>query len=232
MNSTPATPRVDLYAPIHKALRSMMMETLHAAGRVDVHDATDLHDLCERVLALSVACASHMRHENDFIHPALEMRAPGTSRHAACEHTQQRAAIVGLHEAAARLGTACPATQRAACAQDLCRKLCIFTAENLEHMLAEEVEHNPVLWACYSDSELQALQGRILAATPPAENLAMLRWMIPALPPTERAETLAALRASASVPVFTAALHAVQPHLSGKDWAKLGDALAPARKVA
>lgn len=232
MTSPHAIARIDLYASIHKALRAQMMDALHAAGRVDVHDSADLHALCQRVLSLSTACASHLRHEDDHIHPALEMRAPGASRHAATEHAQQHVAIADLQKAAVCLGEAHSATQRHACAQELYRKLNVFVAENLDHMLAEEVEHTPVLWACYSDDELHALHGRILAAIPPAENLATLRWLVPALPPAERARLLCTLRANAPVPVYTAALHAVQPHLSDKDWAKLESALAPEAKPA
>ncbi len=221
-----SAPRVDIYAAIHKALRAMMADTLLAAGNADVADLGSLHALCERVRALSVACGSHLRHENEYVHPAMEMRSPGSSAHAAAEHKQQRAAIVDLHETAIRLSTEA-ADGKPQIVQDLYRKLSIFMAENLEHMLAEEVEHNPVLWACYSDAELTALHGRIVASISPAETLATMRWMIPALAPHERAQLLIAMRAQAPAPAFAAVLDAVRPHLDAKDWAKLESALGP-----
>ena len=38
----PTPPRMDLYAPIHKALRNFMCDTLCRVGRVDVADADEL----------------------------------------------------------------------------------------------------------------------------------------------------------------------------------------------
>ena len=102
-------------------------------------------------------------------------------------------------------------------------------AENFAHMQIEETEHNRVLWDCYSDDELRALEGRIVASLPPSENLTIMRWLIPAMTPAERAELLAQMQAAAPAPAFAAVLDTVQPHLSQRDWAKLAGALAPAR---
>ena len=42
-SAAPTAPRLDLYAPIHKALRSFMSDTLVRVGRIDVADAEDMH---------------------------------------------------------------------------------------------------------------------------------------------------------------------------------------------
>ena len=64
--------RRDFYAPIHKALRLFMTRTLATVGSTDPADAQEVRatlDLLERLLAL---CESHLKHENEFVHPALE----------------------------------------------------------------------------------------------------------------------------------------------------------------
>ena len=215
---TTAAPRLDIYANIHKGLRAMMMDTLAAVGRADVDDAAALHAVCERVLVLCDTCASHLEHENEFVHPAMEAHRPGSTAQIAAEHEDHLTAITELCAMARALRTDSPAQAQAALA--LYRKLALFVAENFVHMHAEEAEHNPVLWASHTDAELQALEGRIVASMPPAQNLLFLRWMIPALPPIERAALLGCLP--------PAVLDAVRPHLGLRDWGALTSALAPA----
>jgi len=217
-------PRRDIYASIHKGLRAMMMDTLAIVGRADAHDAADRHAVYECVLALGSACISHLEHENDFVHPAMEARSPGSTAHIAAEHAEHRAAIAELCAMARNLPSARPGQMQEA-VQALYRKLALFVAENFVHMQAEEAEHNPVLWAYYGDGELQALEGRIAASLPPAQQLLFMRWMIPAIAPAERAVLLAGLRASAPPPVLAAVLDAVRPHLAPRDWARLFSAL-------
>lgn len=227
-----AAPRFDIYAGIHKAMRAMMMDTLHAAGCMDAHDTAELHAVCERVLTLCDACTSHLAHEDDFIHPALEACRPGAAAQIAAEHEVHLAAMAALRGAVSALCAACrgPAQEQAALA--LYRQLALFVAESFVHMHVEEIDHNQLLWSCYSDAQLQALEGRIVASIPPAENLMVMRWMIPAMAPAERAALLCGMQAAAPAPVLAAVLDTVQPHLSPRDWAKLSCALAPARTPA
>lgn len=145
-SSTPAAPRWDIYAPVHKGLRALMMDTLAAVGRADAHDAADRHTVHERVLTLGNACISHLQHENDFVHPVMEARSPGSTAHIAAEHAEHRAAVAELCAMARTLPSARPGQMQHA-VQALYRKLALFVAENFVHMHAEEVEHNPVLWA-------------------------------------------------------------------------------------
>ena len=223
-----SAPRYDIYATIHKALRALMMDTLHAVGRIDIYDAKDLAAVCERVLELADVSASHLDHENGFIHPAIETVCPGFSARIASEHVEHLAAIAQLRGAVSAL-RACPrgaAQERAALA--LYRMLALFVAENFAHMHFEETEHNQVLWAHYSDEELRALEGRIVATLPPAENMLIMRWIFPAMTPAERTEMLTGMQAAAPAQVVDAVLAMVQPHLSQHDWTKLTRTLAPA----
>lgn len=236
LSSTPAgtgaAGRLDIYTPIHKALRAMMLDTLLAVGRIDVNDCTEMHAVCERVLELADACTSHLGHENDFVHAAMEARRPGSSARIAAEHGEHLAAIAQLREAVSSLCAADPGPAQDVAALHLYRQLALFVGENLAHMHVEETQHNQLLWSCYSDDELRALEGAIVASLPPAENLMYMRWMIPAVTPAERAGLLGGMQAAAPAPVFAAVLDTVQPHLSPQDWAKLTLALAPAQAPA
>src|SRR5665213_1117979 len=84
----PAAPRVDLYAPIHKALRSMMAETLVLVGRLDVSDADEMHTTLAQFDSLLDLCTSHIGHENAFVHTAIEARQPAGAQRTADDHLE------------------------------------------------------------------------------------------------------------------------------------------------
>ena len=219
-----AAPRIDLYAGIHKAMRALMADTLLAVSRMDPDDALELADGTQRVLQLLEFCRAHLRHENDFVHAAMESRAPGSSSQIAHEHEEHVAAI----EALARQATGlldCDAALRGGGALALYRALSIFIAHNFEHMHVEETAHNEVLWARFTDAELVAVHDALVASIPPEEMMFVIRWMVPFMNPAERAAMLGDMRAHAPAPAFAAALETVRPHLSAREWDKLAASL-------
>jgi hypothetical protein len=216
-------PRLDLYTPIHKALRSFMSDTLLRVGRIDVTDAGDLqHTLatCDELLAL---CESHVHHENDFVHPAIEARRPSGSSRIAHEHEEHLQSIGELRDEVAALRNAAP-DARPALALRLYRHLALFVATNFQHMHIEETVHNAALWAHYSDAELLQLHSRLMASIDPREHLQVARWMLPALTPGERAAVVAGMQTEAPPEAFIGLLAHVRPHLDGKAWAELTQA--------
>ncbi len=216
--------RVDLYAGIHKALRALMADVLVALGRLDTEDEADVAQLSARMLQLADFCAAHLLHENEFVHTAIEARDPGASDRIAQEHREHGDAIAHLRDAVEVLRESRGAV-RARLALALYRQLALFVAHNFEHMHVEETAHNQSLWAHYSDAELLQLQARLVASLPPEENLAVLRWMIPAMAPSERLAVLGDMQAHAPAPAFMAALARVRPHLCEAEWAKLARGL-------
>lgn len=181
-----ATPRLDLYTPIHKALRHFMTDTLLRVGRMDVNDAADFQATLGQLDALLDQCLSHLDHENHFVHAAIEARRPGASHRIAEEHLDHMESIDALRADADQLRRARP-DSRPAVALRLYRHLALFVGDNFAHMHYEETVHNAALWALYTDAELHELHGRLLASLPPQEMDTVMRWMLPALNPAERA---------------------------------------------
>lgn len=216
--------RVDLYSGIHKALRALMADTLLAVGRMDSTDDLDLAQATQRVVELLDFCRSHLRHENEFVHAAIEARAPGASAAIAHEHDEHERHIVSLGQAVETL-RGCPADQRSAGALGLYRSLALFIAENFQHMHVEETAHNAVLWARYTDAELVAINQALIASIPPQEMMFAIRWLVPFMNPAERTVMLADMQANAPAPAFAAALDVVRPHLDAREWAKLARSL-------
>jgi hypothetical protein len=216
-------PRLDLYAPIHKALRSMMSDTLGRIGRIDATDAEDLAQGLAQLDTLLALCESHVHHENHFVHPAIEARRPAGSKRIAHEHDEHLQSIAELRDEVAALRAA-PADAMAARALRLYRHLALFVAANFQHMHIEETAHNAALWAHYSDAELMQLHGRLMASIDPREHLLVARWMLPALTPAERAAVVGGMRAEAPPEAFMGLLAHIRPHLDDKAWKQLARA--------
>jgi hypothetical protein len=219
-----AAPRVDLYAGIHKALRALMADTLLGLGRADCEDAIELAQITQRVLQLLDFCRSHLRHENEFVHRAMEARAPGASSQIAHEHAghEEEIAVLAAQATALLHGET---DARAVGTLALYRALSLFIAHNFEHMHVEETAHNAVLWARYTDAELMEIHNALVASIPPEEMMFILRWLVPFMNPAERAAMMADMRAHAPAPAFAAALDVVRPHLGAREWAKLAASL-------
>jgi hypothetical protein len=218
-------PRVDLYAGIHKALRAFMADTLLAVGRMDPTDDAEVAQVEQRVLQLLGLCGGHLAHENAFVHPAIEARAPGASDRIAHEHEDHARHIAQLAEMTAQVRAAGP-QQRHAVALGLYRALALFIAENFQHMHVEETAHNAVLWARYTDAELLAIHDALVASIAPDEMMAVVRWLVPFMNPLERFHLLADMRAKAPAPAFAAVLELARAHLTASEWTKLAQALA------
>ncbi|MGJ7495901.1 hemerythrin domain-containing protein [Variovorax sp. RT4R15] len=213
-------PRFDLYAGIHKALRALMADTLLTLGRMDSDDSLELAQTTQRVLQLLDFCRGHLGHENQFVHTAMEARAPGASEAIAHEHAEHEREIHQL----ANITTAllqCALADRAQGALALYRQMSLFIAHNFEHMHVEETAHNAVLWARYTDAELIEIHNALVASIPPEEMMFTLRWLVPFMNPAERAAVMVDMQAHAPAPAFEAALGVVRPHLSEREWAKL-----------
>jgi hypothetical protein len=225
----PPAPRLDLYAPIHKALRLAMSETLVRVGRLDVFDPEETVGTLARVERLLELLQQHLEHENAFVHAAIEARRPGGAQRTAGEHVEHLESIEALREQcralqAARIDARPPLALR------LYRQLALFVAENFLHMHVEETANNAALWALYSDAELMALHERLLAALTPVEHLEAARWMVPALAPAERAAMLRGARAGMPPEAFLGLLEHVRPHVDARGWCKLAAALGVAER--
>jgi len=219
-----AQPRVDMYGGIHKAMRACMSDALLALGRVDPDDAAEVATATARVMDLLDLCESHLQHENDFVHRAIEARAAGASDAVAHDHEEHREHIVQLRALAQALRTARPGAATVI-AHQLYGQVALFVAENFRHMHVEETAHNAVLWARYTDAELIVLHDELVASIPPKQMMRIARWLVPAMNPAERLGLLRDVRSKAPGPAFEAMLEVARPHLTAGEWAKLARGL-------
>ena len=220
----PAVPRMDMYTPIHKALRAFMSDSLVRLGALDPADDGERQRTLDQVDALLAQMKSHLEHENHFVQTAIEARCAGAGTRTAHDHVDHLETISNLEDECRALRDARP-EQRPALALTLYRHLGLFVAENLQHMLVEERDNNAALWAHYSDDELLAIHDLLLASIPPAELLASTRWLVVALSVDELTPMFAGMRQKAPPAVFEAFLDVARQHMDSGRFARLARAL-------
>ena len=187
-------------------------------------DAADREAALDHLDELLALCLSHLKHENEFVHTAIEAKQPAGSERIAGEHVEHAESIAALQDEAASLrGASGPDATRIALR--LYRHLALFVAENFQHMHFEESVHNALLWQHYSDEELGALHGRLLASIPPQEHLLVARWMVPASTPAERAGIVGAAKAQMPPEALLGVMRLVRPHIDDAGWLKLAAAI-------
>ncbi len=216
---------MDIYAFIHKALRACMCHALTTLGSTDAADEREVGAALAEVRSLAALCESHVEHENEFVHPAMEACRPGSSAQTADDHGHHRIALKRLTTLADQVDAAAGDARAAALAR-LYRHLATFVGENFIHMEQEETANNQVLWSAYTDADLAAIEHAIHQTIPPQEMEAYMRWMLPALSAAERAALLTEIRDNAPAPVFDGMMQLAQQCLSARDIGKLNAALA------
>lgn len=221
-----SSPRHDLYAGIHKALRLGMSRTLCQLGSTDALAPEALRTALAQLQRLLGLCALHLKHEETHVHPLLQRIAGGACASVAADHQHHREAIAELGEAAAQI-PGLPAADRVAALNALYRAVAVFVGENFVHMETEEREHNAMLWAQCSDAELEAVHQRIVQAIEPAVMMDIMEWFLPAQTPAERAAMLAEMRAAMPAPAFAAVLDIARASLDAASLAQLLRSLEP-----
>lgn len=216
--------RHDLYRGIHKALRAAMFDTVHRLGTMDLDDAQDLQRTLDQAQQLLGLLGAHVKHENDFVHTAIEARQPGGACQTAEDHHGHLEDLALLGAELAALRRAAPA-ERGALAQRVYLQFGRFVGEQLAHMQVEESQNNAALWSLYDDAELEALHGRLLASVAPHDSLQVLGWMARALSLAELAELFGGMRRQAPPEAFHAALGLARGHLDTGRWVRLAGVL-------
>ena len=227
MSNTQKNSRYDLYTLIHKGLRSFMSDTLTAVGRIDDSDSVEVADGLAQVRGLLAICREHLYIENQFVHPAMEARRPGSACATAKDHVNHEQAFERLDAQIAAVERSSGNARKEALL-GLYRMLALFVADNFLHMNVEECDNSKVLWDAYTDVELAAIHKSIVAAVPPAMMQEHIRWMLPNIPHIDRVGFLAGAQQSMPVPVFAGILKIVESHIGEREWNKLKVALTVA----
>jgi hypothetical protein len=220
-----STQRYNIYSIFHKGLRGLMADTMLRLGRMDATDACEVAQTLEQLHGLMAICRSHLQHENDLVHPALEQAKPYSSTPCANDHVDHALEIGAFEQRIAQFESM-SVSERALAAHALYLDVSEFVGENFEHMKVEETTNHEVLIRHFSDQELMGIERAIVAKIPPAQSMVGMRWMIPHINAGERAFMLGGMKKNAPPEVFGRVLELAKEVLSQRDYFKLERALA------
>ncbi|HSD36299.1 MAG TPA: hypothetical protein VLC92_02255 [Rhodocyclaceae bacterium] len=219
-----ASQRYNIYGAVHKGLRTFMSDTLQQCGRTDWTDTRDSAQTLAQLRMLMEVSYGHLQHEDAFVHTAMEARRPGSSNATLTDHHEHVLAIKSILTDCEELEKSLPFL-RDVLGGALYRRLALFVAENFEHMAVEETDNNAVLWACYTDAEILAIEHALVAAVSPEKMMTFLRWMLPSVSASERAMMLTGMKQGVPAEAFDGVLAMLRPLLDSYDWDKLMRAL-------
>jgi hypothetical protein len=217
--------RYNIYKFIHKALRLGHCRLLAALGSNDYRNAAETAGLFQNLRGMIALGRGHLEGENREIHRAIEARVPGASGHAADGHDHHEASFAELERLIAAVEAA-PEARKDEVGHALYMRYAQFAADDLIHMNEEETELLHELHKAFTDAELMAIEGRIVAAIPPEKMTSAMKLMMPAMTPMERVAMLGKLKSVMPPQIFEAFLKGtIEPSLQPAEFAALGNAV-------
>ena len=215
-----AQQRHEMYRPIHKALRHMMYSTSQALGIADFHDDGVARDAIGSMEQTINMLEVHAEHEETYIHPELNKRAPGFIAAFEQDHKNDEKVYAELR----RLGqTAESATgdRKASLGIEIYGKYNEFVGEYLGHLVSEERDLQQALWDNFTDEELGAMEGAIIASVPPDVMAQLLPDICASMNPDELSLELGGMKAAAPPEVFAAAVQIAEQATPPQNWEKV-----------
>ncbi len=158
----------------HKGLRVALSELTAAATGSDFSVASERESFAELFQAVWYLIEAHSHTEEGVTFAELDLRAPGASAALIAEHRE-------LDRAYENLQRAFEAEAHVAEPEKFAADLNRFSAAFQAHMNREEDELEPLVWAHFSDAEIQEHRRRIMAADGPEKLLKYFRFVFFAL---------------------------------------------------
>jgi hypothetical protein len=172
-----ALPRVDLFGPIHRAIRCALSELLVAMGATCLSDEAAVSHLLEQLDEALVLCEDHRGHEDGFVMSALAERLRGKLDSMERAHAGQPVIVAELKALATTLRTTGEAFRPVA-GRTLYLHFSTFVADLFLHMAEEEQVVQPLLERSFTDDELRDVHARLLASLTPAQMERGGKWMM------------------------------------------------------
>lgn len=218
----------DLFTPIHKGLRAMIY---HLSGRLQTQDFADLpstrtlitdleNDFAVARSAGCVLCvlSHHAVDEEVAIFPQVARVGNGLVTQLVEEHHDLTRRELALGKAGHELLAMDAADRRVEAGTRLNRSANELFGAYIAHMNREEAELVPLMREHFSNEQMAAMRGAIIAKMPPERLMAILGWMLPALNATELTELLTGLQRGAPPPLFQAVTNLCSSRVDPARW--------------
>ncbi|MBS1662366.1 MAG: hemerythrin domain-containing protein [Bacteroidetes bacterium] len=212
------TTRYNVFGQIHKALRTLMFDSVLQLQRADLSDPENTRPAITRIELLLGMMDGHAHHEDHFILHAAEKHAPALIQEFENEHVTDLALTGQLRE---KIAAYWQAEDKPNAGKEIYYALNDFIAFNLEHMNKEEQVLNLVLWEHYTDAELFGMVQNIQRSIAPAEMDIAAEWMIKGMGNAELLPWFKAVKQEAPPFVFDNLMSIAEKHLAPSRWSQV-----------
>lgn len=210
--------RYNVFNQIHKALRTLMFDTILKLQHANLADPENTRPAIEQTMLLLGMMDGHAHHEDHFILHAVEQHDPALIQKFESEHVTDLALSNQLRE---KIAAYWQAEDKINAGKDIFYALNAFVAFNLEHLNKEEQLLNQVLWKHHTDAELIGIVQNIQRSIPPEEMDAAAEWMVKGMGDAELLPWFKAVKQEAPPFVFDNLMAIAQKHLPSSRWSSI-----------
>lgn len=219
--------RMKSYDVPHKGLRNALSQLQLLAGKTDYSSPFEVEQLYLLGADVFKILTLHATDENEVTLAELEERCPGASQHDVEDHEQIHLTQDRLEKLLATIYTKSKAGQIVIEeGAEFYLAFSEFHGTYLGHTAEEERVTQPLLWKYFSDEELAAHRGKIMAKNPPQTLLIWFRFVLPAQSHAERLRLLGGFKKMTPAAFFQEGMQVVQQVLTEIEFAALDNALS------
>lgn len=209
-------PRFDLFLPVHKGLRLALADLLLEMGRADFHDARGAERVVDQLEHVTAFCDDHKGAEDAIVLPALLGRLTGQLPSITRAHEEQARHLEELRATSKALLDA-PASVRPIIGRTLYLHFSTFTGDNLVHMAEEEQVLSPLFDRLFTEEELRAIHGQVMASLTMEQHARGAPFILRALSRPERVSMVSGALATMPRELVLGLVDVVRPSLPADD---------------
>ena len=213
--------RVDLFTPVHKAIRAILFELGKELQSTNMSDNGERDAMLTKLTHLLELLEEHARHEDEIIFPPIEKACPGLTTESVEEHLAYDAKVNQIHKLVNAIRTADDMNERLHFTRQLRHQFADFIAFYLMHMNHEEEAMLEASIEHLTPQELIDIRLKVQLDTPPARYDEWLHWMLPALDLTELVPLFKQVKVGAPESVYTKFKQIGKHSIDQHRWSKL-----------
>jgi len=218
--------RIKTYDVPHKGLRNALSQLSLLAGKTNYSNPQEIESLYNLGTDVFKILTIHVEDENDVTLAELEKHCPGCSNHDIEDHEEIHHAQNKLQELLSKIYTDSKSGKdTTGDGAEFYLSFSEFHGRYLEHTAEEERVTQLQLWQYFTDEELAAHRGKIMAKNPPETLLTWFRFVIPAQSHNERVVLLTGFKKMAPAPFYKQGMDVIKNVLSTNEFEDLNKAL-------
>lgn len=210
--------RYNPFMQIHKGLKAMLYHTAMSIQHNDFSDELATGHVIDQVQKVLWLFDGHAHTEDSMVFPLIQHFAPHIVKDFEAQHVTDHELAEEVERCLDKMLEVKSRNDQYETGMELKHAFERFLAFNLEHMIKEETQVAPAIWANYSDEELHLLTAKIVQSIPQDKNELYTDWMLIGNSNKEVIEWLDNVKATAPSFVFEGLCNRAQQLLPISRW--------------